>query len=332
MRHFQKSLGERFPMNELCAADLQDHVNRRAQKKYRGKNLSPVTLRTEMRSFRAAWNWAASMGLVVGTFPSRGLVYPKQDEKLPFMTFKEIERKITPGMTTAQRADLYECVYLTPTDLDELLAFVKKNASHAWIYPLFCFAAHTGARRSEILRALITDVDFDSKTVMIREKKRSRKQRTTRRVPMTPFLVKVLKEWLSQHPGGLHLFCHDQEIPRSKKRSRTTGHLGDKRRASSFKGRMANVAKRELPGIGPLTRNEVHDHFQRVLAGSEKWKILRGLHVLRHSFISACASKGTDQRLIDEWTGHSTEEQRKRYRHLYPTIQQEAICSVFGGE
>jgi hypothetical protein len=36
-----------------------------------------------------------------------------------------------------------------------------------------------------------------------------------------------------------------------------------------------------------------------------------------------------DQRLIDEWAGHSTEEQRRRYRHLYPTTQQEAINRVF---
>jgi integrase len=58
---------------------------------------------------------------------------------------------------------------------------------------------------------------------------------------------------------------------------------------------------------------------------------VKGCHVLRHSFISACASKGVDQRLIVEWTGHATEEQRRRYRHLYPTAQQQAIRSVFGG-
>lgn len=46
--------------------------------------------------------------------------------------------------------------------------------------------------------------------------------------------------------------------------------------------------------------------------------------------ISACASKGIDQRLIDEWTGHATDEQRKRYRHLYPSTQQAAMVSVFG--
>jgi integrase len=57
---------------------------------------------------------------------------------------------------------------------------------------------------------------------------------------------------------------------------------------------------------------------------------LRAWHVLRHSFISACASRSVDQRLIDEWVGHTTEEMRRRYRHLYPSVQREAIASVFG--
>jgi integrase len=92
---------------------------------------------------------------------------------------------------------------------------------------------------------------------------------------------------------------------------------------------MAGVKKREPPPQGALTRTEVGDHFKRVLTGG-KWETIRGLHTLRHSFISACASNGVDQRLIDEWTGHSTDEQRKRYRHLYPSTQQEAINRVFG--
>ena len=41
---------------------------------------------------------------------------------------------------------------------------------------MLCFAAHTGARRSEIMRALIADVDFIGNTVLVREKKRSRGQ------------------------------------------------------------------------------------------------------------------------------------------------------------
>jgi integrase len=52
--------------------------------------------------------------------------------------------------------------------------------------------------------------------------------------------------------------------------------------------------------------------------------------MFRHSFISALASKGVDQRMIDELVGHSTEEQRRRYRHLYPDVKLEAMRAVFG--
>jgi site-specific recombinase XerD len=147
-------------------------------------------------------------------------------------------------------------------------------------------------------------------------------------VPLTPFLQDVLKAWLAVHPGGPFLFSHAVTVARSKKRSRTTGYQSGKKRPSSLKARMATVRKREQPAQGGLTRNEVHDHFKRVLAGS-KWEPMRGLHCLRHSFISACASKGVDQRLVEEWAGHMNEATSKRYRHLYPSTQQEAIKSVF---
>ena len=72
-----------------------------------------------------------------------------------------------------------------------------------------------------------------------------------------------------------------------------------------------------------------HGDSRRTLAGP-KWEVVRARHVLRHSFISACASRGVDQRPIDERVGHTTEEMRRRYRHLYPSVQREAIASVFG--
>ena len=120
--------------------------------------------------------------------------------------------------------------------------------------------------------------------VLVHEKKRSRGQRTTRRVPLTPLLKKVLRDWLAVHPGGPALFCHAGAVARSKKRSETTGHQSGKKRSSSLKGRMATVKKREQPAQAALTRNEVHDHFKRVLTET-KWDQMRGLHCLRHSFI-----------------------------------------------
>ncbi|MGA2062900.1 MAG: site-specific integrase [Thermoguttaceae bacterium] len=320
LNHFVRILGEGFPLGELSLAKTQEYVNQRAKAK-----ISPVTIRKEIATLRAAWNWGEPMALTAGQFPSKGLRYPKADEKPPFMTLAEIERQIAAG---DGRTTLWESLYLQASEVAELLAHVKKKAPYPWIYPLFCFAAHTGARRSEILRALVADVDFTGNTVLVHEKKRSRGQRTTRRVPLTPFLKEVLQAWLAVHPGGPALFCHAGAVARSKKRSRTTGHQNPKKRPSSLKGRMATVKKREQPAQAALTRNEVHDHFKRVLAKT-KWDQMRGLHCLRHSFISACASKGVDQRLVQEWAGHMNEATSKRYRHLYPSTQQEAITRVF---
>jgi integrase len=300
---------------------MQEYVNRRIK-----DGVSPATVRMEFATLRAAWNWGEPMNLTSGRFPSKGLRYPKIDEKPPFMTMAEIERMIAGG---SQPDTLWEALYLQAGEIAELLDEVKKKARHGWIYPLFCFTAHTGARRSEILRVLVTDVDFSSNSVVLREKKKSRSQRTTRRVPLTPFLKAVLQDWLTIHPGGPNLFCQSGEVQRRKKRSRTTGHQDQKKRPSSLKGRMETVRKRQQPPPqAALTRNEVHDHFKRVLVGT-KWEVIRGLHCLRHSFISACASKGVDQRLVQEWTGHMNEATSKRYRHLYPSTQQEAISRVF---
>ena len=79
----------------------------------------------------------------------------------------------------------------------------------------------------------------------------------------------------------------------------------------------------------PLTAQLAAHHFRWAVDGS-KWEVLKGWHVLRHSFASNCASKCVDQRLIDEWMGHQTEEMRRRYRHLIPNQQQAAILTVFG--
>jgi integrase len=303
LRHFLKTLGAHFPVPALTLARLQEHVNRRANMKgVRGRPLSPTTIRKEVASLRAAWNWAVQAGYLVGAFPARGLKYPKAEEKPPFQTWPEIERQVARGVTPAEERDPWDCLFLTLPEVAELLRFVKEAARHPFLYPMFCFAAHTGARRSEMLRARVGDVDLEAGAVGIRERKRARGKRTSRRVALTPFLAGVLKEWLASHPGGQHLFCHGLEVFRSKTR---------------------RVA------YGPLTRDEAGDHFKRTLAGS-KWAKLRGWHVFRHSFCSNCAAAGIDQRLIDAWSGHSTDEMRRRYRHLFPDQQQAAIRRVFG--
>lgn len=107
---------------------------------------------------------------------------------------------------------------------------------------------------------------------------------------------------LAQHPGGQNTFCLNGDVYRSKK-------------------------QRTEPTA--VTRDEVHDHFKRTLAGS-KWDKLKGWHIFRHSFCSNCAAVGVDQRIINAWVGHQTEDMIRRYRHLIPNQQQAAIQQVFG--
>jgi integrase len=292
------TVGERFRIQSLTLLDLQGHVDRRSK-----KGAAPVTLKKEIATVRACWNWAVHGGIIKGLFPSKGLRFPKEEEKEPFRTFAEIEAILAAeNPDDARREMLWEALYLMRPEIEEFLLYVRQNATLPWVYPMVAFAAYTGARRSEMLRALGTDVDLTAGTVMLREKKRKKDKRSTRTAPVTPKLAEVLQEWLAVRPDSPFLFCQSQCVTRSK-------------------------TKREGPTA--VTKDEAHDHFKRTVADS-KWSVLRGYHVLRHSFISALASAGVDQRVIDEVVGHQSEEQRRRYRHLYPGVMKEAIRRVFG--
>lgn len=303
LRHLKTTLGDDFPLKKLKVSDLQGHITRRSKDSgIRKRKLSAYTMRKEVSSFRTIWNWAVQRGLLSTPFPNQGLVYPKMDEKPPFQSWEEIERQIKRGgLTTADQQNLWDCVFLSVIQIEELLEHVRTQLLLPFVYPMFCFAAYTGARRSEMIRLRIADIDFDGKKALLHEKKRGKGRRTHRHVPLSPVLASILQKWLGEHPGGQEVFTKDLVVPRSK-------------------------VKREQ--FVALTRNEAHDHFKRAVQDS-KWDKLRGWHVFRHSFASNCAARGIDQRLIDAWMGHQTEEMRKRYRHLFPNQEQAAILSVF---
>ena len=94
--------------------------------------------------------------------------------------------------------------------------------------------------------------------------------------------------------------------------------------------RRQSGAKREArEAHEPVTRNEATHHFRQSLMDS-KWEKVPGWHCLRHSFISILASDGVDQRLIDDYVGHTTEDMRRRYRHLLPETKAKVLKRVFG--
>lgn len=163
--------------------------------------MTPVTIKKAIVTLRTIWNWALQHGLVDGRFPNKGLKYPKMAERPQFQTFAEVQRQAK-GLSEDKAADLWECVFLTVTDITAILDHVKTHARQAFVYPMFVFAAHTGARRAEMLRAKVSDVDFASGLITIHARKKSHDKRTTRQVPMSRLLRQVLEDWLGHHPGS----------------------------------------------------------------------------------------------------------------------------------
>ena len=303
-RQLYDVFGKTYSLAKMSTSEIQRFVERRSKAKGRhGRPVTPVTIKKPLITLRTVWNWGIKNNLITARFPHSGEKYPKASEKPHFQTWQEIELQIgRGGLSDAAQRDLWDCLFLTTDEISALLTHVKKNGRHPFIYPMVVFAAHTGARRSEIVRSQLNDIDLAAASITIHERKRCQAMRTTRRVPISPLLDKALRDWLAVHPGGTATFALDLEISHRR------------------------VQPTELT---QLTLKVAHDHLKRTLAGS-KWAKVRGWHVFRHSFCSNCAAAGVDQRIINAWVGHQTEDMVRRYRHLIPNQQQQAIQQVFG--
>jgi len=303
VRHFLRILGVRKKLADVSLANLQDYVLQRSREPgKRGKTVSVGTIRKELATLSTLWNWAAQHGYVTGQLPKRGLKFPKLDERSPFQTYAQITRQIERGRVTAnQEAELWDCLYLSTSELGDLLDVLQKRCQYGFLYPMAFMAAHTGARRSELCRSREVDFDFESATLLIREKKRSKGKLTTRLVPMTPSLKRVLEKWFAEKEGSAFAFPSDHKVERTH---------------------------RPRFEEGCVAPDEASHHLYQSITGT-KWAKIRGWHIFRHSFISNCASAGVDQRMIDSWVGHQTDAMRRRYTHLFPHVQHAAIAGVF---
>lgn len=297
-KHLVRLFGRRRACEVVTKADLQKYIQDRAREKYGGKPIRAETIKKELDTLRSVWNRAHKMDRVKRALDFDGLDWPRTKDKPAFQTREQIEQAVARGGLSEDRvADLWDSLFLAAAEVEALLDHVRDHGQNPTLYALMVFLAHTGARKSEAIRCQVSDVRFDDGVVVIREKKRTRGRDTTRRIDLTDRLRDVLKDYLqNHHPGGNVTFCY-----------------------------RANEA------IGPNNLYETWDWFFRGRKGAEpKWAVLRGFHVLRHSFASNLARAGVDQRVIDELMGHETEAMRKRYRHLFPDQTRDAVRRVFG--
>ncbi len=270
----------------LTLDDWQKYIGDRAKGKGASKRRRTPTRKTiedEMATVRKIYRrWAIQNGAALPPTNSQ-LDYPTRPAMQPFQMWSEIEQQIKAGgLSKGQVAELWDALFLTPAEIVTLLDFVKgRRRKNDFFHPALSTAAWTGARSSELRRMRIGDVKLDTGQIVIREKKKKQGEETLRNVPMTSKLAEVLGDWLKgeQHPGGQYVFCRE-----------------------------ANVK---------LTARTLYRTFKKHFLRTQ-YKVLKGLHLFRHSFASNLAVKGADQRLIDLWMGHQTEEMRQRYQHLRP--------------
>ncbi|MBM4072662.1 MAG: site-specific integrase [Planctomycetes bacterium] len=284
-KHFIAVLGDKeLP---LSLDDWQTYIGERSRGKggsRRRKTPTRKTIEDEVATVRMIYRrWAIQNG---STLPptDRQLKYPTRPAMPQFKTWLEIEQQIKAGgLSKGEVAELWDALYLTPPEIRDLLDFVKgRRRKNDFFHPVLFTAAMTGARSSELRRMRISEVQFDTNMITVREKKKQAGQETLRHVQMTPRLAAVLRDWIQggRHPGGQLVFC-----------------------------RQPNVK---------LTARTLYRTFKKHLQRT-RYKVLRGLHLFRHSFASNLAASGVDQRRIDLWMGHQTEEMRKRYQHLRST-------------
>ncbi len=293
LNHLRRLLPTRKNIASLVQADMQKYVNARLKERCGEKFIQPDTVKKELATFRVVWNWAIDTEILEKPCPLKGIALPKRKQKLPFMTWDEIVSSLSLGkLTPEEETEIWDALYLQTNEVEACLLHIEETSQQSFVYPMMMFAAYTGARRSELVRSRLDDLDFHSGMIRIREKKRSREYSLSYRyVPMAERLSVLLQNWVKRHPGGQNTLVSEDGTAITAKMA--TYHL-------------------------------------RATIDNSRWSRLRGFHVFRHSFASNLASGGVDQRLIDEWMGHQTEEMRKRYRHLFPDQQREALESVFG--
>ena len=317
-RHIVRVLGENTKLHDLTKpGKLQKYVDKRV-----AEDMKARTAKKETATLAMVWRWANAKGHLKVPCPDdafRNLTYPSETELGSFQTWEEIVRQIARGgLSKDEEAALWECLFLDTAQVEEVLDFVQANAKKPWIYPAFLFVAHTGARRSEMIRSEIDDFDFDGGDLTIRERKRVKGKVTTRKVSMSPRLRRDFKK---------HYFS-PRRVATQEVASRFPINLTTAPAQFLEHGRARRPAHR-IEEYVQWAAKRTWIAFQKVF-GKSKWKVLHGYHVFRHSMCSNLASRGVDQRRIDGMIGHETEAMRRRYRHLFPKDGQDAIRQLFG--
>ena len=181
------------------------------------------------------------------------------------------------GVGRITKANKERVRFLDDDERQALLAACKASPNPQ-LYAVVVFALSTGARKNEILKLKLKDLDLDRQVAILRETK----NRETRKVPIVGYLKDVLLDhldWRKDYVAGMENGS-DFIFPR-------TG------------------------GKQPIDIRKAWENA-RDKAGIVDFRF----HDLRHSAASYLAMNGASQLEIAEVLGHKTLQMVKRYSHL----------------
>ena len=289
--HLKRLLGVRISIRKIDLVRLQSYINRRSSEPgIREQSLSPVTVKKEITTLYAAWSWGMEAELVSCSLPRKSsLRYGKDREKPPFRTYDEISRSLAKSNLTDHQARELWDCLY----LDEVQTADLVEVVYQSVVP-------------DCIKAMIATAAYTG----------------MRRGELIRSQIKDV-----DLESGIITIREKKRIRGQNSTRRVPICEALRRRLEPYLDRYSSIDTFALD-CRPLTRNQAHHYFKKSLDKS-KWSVIRGWHCLRHSFISCLASKGVDQRILDDFVGHQTEAMRKRYRHLFPDTQKAALEMVY---
>ena len=182
--------------------------------------------------------------------------------------------------------------FLTPEEARRLLDELKEHSLTVYLQALI--SLHCGLRFGELAELKISDIDFYSGNIYVRDPKNSK----SRHQIMTATVKEELERFIALTKPLSYLFPNPNG------------------------GKQASVSKTFERAVKKLGLNEengipVTDARQKVV-----------FHTLRHTYASWLALSGQGQAMIAELMGHSSIEMSARYTHLFPDARKATASAI----
>jgi integrase len=163
IRHLKRLLGERTLFRSIDLTAVQAYVDSRSKAPgLNGNRLSATTIKKEIAPLNMIGSWAQNHEFIDRPLPKRACGIRRPRTSRHFRPAQKSSGRLPrAAFLQDDEADLWDPAFLMLPEIEKMLKCVRKRAGHRLLYPAFVFAAHTRARRSEIRRSRIEDLDCE---------------------------------------------------------------------------------------------------------------------------------------------------------------------------